>query len=104
MLGFAHFADISATISNGQLQARPLELQQLGYTSAAEFFVPVLVVDLKTLTVLMVYSVYNSLSHCNGFLVVVANCKWSCYQSPTILMTKPFFHCFCMAIHESEEF
>jgi len=42
MLGFAHFTDISATISNDQLQARPLELQQLGHTSPAELFVPVL--------------------------------------------------------------
>jgi len=101
---FAHFADISTTISNDQLQARPLELQQLGHISAAEFFMPVLVVDLKTLTVLTVYSVYNSLSHCNGFLVVVANCEWSCYQNPSILMTKFFFHCFCMAVHDSKEF
>ena len=45
---FAHFAEISATISNDQLHARPLELQQLGHTSAAELFVPVLVVDLKS--------------------------------------------------------
>ena len=91
MLGFAHFTDISTTISNDQLQARPLELQQLGHTSAAEFFMPVLVVDLKTLTVLTVYSVYNCLSHCTGFLVVVANCKWSCYPNPLILMTNFFF-------------